>query len=90
MAPDTENTDDRMFMTSKELDNFSGIKMGKRVAGQFRNKEQLQIDWLRSQGIPFYINARGCPKILWAALLGARTTPPQQKPSWQPRVIRSA
>lgn len=84
------NDSDSMFMTPAEVAELSGIRTGRRLGNRSMTREQLQADWLRSQGIPFYINARGRPMIIKAVLLGGSSAPPQAKPAWQPRVVRTA
>jgi hypothetical protein len=82
---------DSPFLTAADVAEFTGIKTGKRVRGKTVHREELQAEWLRSQGIPFHINARGVPKILWSAVAGgARATAQAQQQPWQPRVIKAA
>ncbi|WP_434663552.1 DUF4224 domain-containing protein [Paraburkholderia sp. A3BS-1L] len=68
-----------MFLTPEEVCELTGVRVGR--AGKTR--EQLQVAWLRTSGIPFWTNARGRPIIARAAIEGQRATEqPRQK--WQP------
>ncbi|WP_082987996.1 DUF4224 domain-containing protein [Bordetella bronchialis] len=78
------------FLTPQQTANFTGIRTGKRVAGKTIHREQLQAEWLRSQGIPFHINARGRPMILWSAIAGANKSVEAASKTWQPKVLRAA
>lgn len=78
------------FLTPDEVADLTGIKTGKNIRGRTVRREELQAEWLRSQGIPFTVNARGRPMIFRANMIGARHAPPETKPAWQPRVIRAA
>jgi hypothetical protein len=53
-----------------------------------RALKSRQIQWLRTEGIPFRINATGHPVVTWAAVEGrqAAAEPPQPQ-AWTPRVI---
>jgi hypothetical protein len=48
----------------------------------------LQIDQLRTMGIPFYVNATGRPVVVRSNLEGKKDAP--QRPKWQSPVLRSA
>ena len=53
------------------------------VNGKSLTREQLQLNWLRQSGIPFFENARGRPIIARAVIEGAQTRPPIQQKNVQ-------
>ncbi|SDV48678.1 DUF4224 domain-containing protein [Chitinasiproducens palmae] len=73
------------FLTQEEMTELSGIKTGKKG----RTREQLQAEWLRTSGIPFWTNARGKPIVARVSIegRGAATEPPTR--AWQPRVVNA-
>lgn len=72
-----------IFLTLQEVAELTGIKTGRRG----KNREQLQTDWLRGSGIPFWTNARGRPIIARAAIEG-RTSEQEAIPKkWHPKVL---
>jgi Domain of unknown function (DUF4224) len=72
-----------IFLTLQEVAELTGIKIGRRG----KNREQLQTDWLRGSGIPFWTNAQGRPIIARAAIEG-RTSEQESTPKkWQPKVL---
>ena len=72
-----------IFLTLQEVAELTGIKIGRRG----KNREQLQTDWLRESGIPFWTNARGRPIIARAAIEG-RTSEQEATPKkWHPKVL---
>ncbi|RQS63861.1 DUF4224 domain-containing protein [Burkholderia sp. Bp8984] len=81
MAADATPKSD-LFLTVDEVAELTGIRNGRR--GQTR--EELQIAWLRTSGIPFWINARGRPIIARARITGQPTEPPP-RPKWQPKAL---
>ena len=55
-----------------------------------RTREQLQIEWLRASGIPFWENARGRPIVARAAIEGRRAAEvaaAEPKKKWQPPAL---
>jgi hypothetical protein len=65
-----------MFLTHEQVCELTDVGIGR--AGTTR--EQLQVAWLRTSGIPFWTNARGRPSIARAATEGQRATEqPRQK-----------
>jgi len=79
------------FLTPEEVAEFTGIRTGKRINGKTVHREQLQAEWLRTQGIPFHVNARGVPKILWSAIAGTRAAGQQvEQQAWQPKALKAA
>lgn len=77
-----------VFLTPDEVAELTGISRGKRIGGHSLNREQLQVQWLRTSGIPFFENARGRPIIARAVIEGRSTAAiDQPKRGWQPRVL---
>lgn len=71
----TTKTD--LFLSDEELQQLTGRKM-----------KSKQIAWLRSEGLPFRVNAIGYPVVTRAAVLGetnAQPAPPKR--GWMPRVL---
>jgi hypothetical protein len=53
-----------------------------------RAYKSRQIEWLRSEGIPFRVNATGHPVVTWAAVEGRKeAASAAQAQGWTPRVI---
>ncbi|WP_322742799.1 DUF4224 domain-containing protein [Alcaligenes faecalis] len=77
-----------VFLTPAEVAELTGINKGKRISGHLLHREQLQVQWLRTSGIPFFENARGRPIVARAAIEG-RTAGGDPKPvrAWQPSVL---
>ncbi|WP_025371757.1 DUF4224 domain-containing protein [Advenella mimigardefordensis] len=71
-----------MFLTDDELKELTGICRGK----DGHTLHQLQIDWLRKQGIPFYENARNRPVVVREVLTNRKITEPA-RPKWTPKVL---
>ncbi|RQZ40059.1 DUF4224 domain-containing protein [Burkholderia sp. Bp9099] len=72
-----------LFLTADEVAELTGIRMGRRG----KSREELQVTWLRTSGISFWVNARGRPIIARARITGQSTEPPP-RPKWQPAVLR--
>ena len=49
-----------------------------------RRRKSKQIEWLRSEGMPFRVSATGHPVVTWRAVEGTRETETQ---GWRPRVL---
>jgi len=79
------------FLSPDEVAAMSDIRTGCTIKGRKFTREQLQIEWLRTTGIPFVVSARGRPVILRANIIGSRQAIAAQQtaPAWQPRVIRN-
>lgn len=78
----------KTFLTPAEVAELTGIATGKRVHGKPFTREELQLNWLRQSGIPFFENARGRPIIARAVIEGSKvfvSTP--KKSSWQPNAL---
>ncbi|MGN4074150.1 DUF4224 domain-containing protein [Burkholderia gladioli] len=73
------------FLTAEEVEELSGIKTGRRG----KTREQLQVDWLRAAGIPFWTNARGRPIIARSAIDGRRSSEELPRKKWQPKVLQA-
>jgi hypothetical protein len=71
------------FLTPQEVAELAGIKTGRNG----KTREELQIEWLRTAGIPFWANARGRPIIARAAIEGRQATEKQVRQKWQPKVL---
>jgi hypothetical protein len=72
-----------IFLTLQEVSELTGIKVGR----QGQSREQLQADWLRRSGIPFWTNARGRPIIARAAIEGRAGEQETIQKKWQPKVM---
>lgn len=70
------------FLTPEEVAELTGIRMGRRG----KTREEMQVDWLRTSGIPFWTNARGRPIIARVAIEGKQTKVEPPKKRWQPTV----
>ena len=67
-----------MFLTPDELVALTGRKVRK-----------LQVEQLRTMGIPFYVNAVGRAVVVRSVLEGSKEQqPPRAK--WQPKVLQGA
>ncbi|WP_104656570.1 DUF4224 domain-containing protein [Ralstonia insidiosa] len=78
------------FLSPQEIEELTGVKTGKTVSGKKRTREELQIDWLRMSGIPFWPNARGRPIVARAAIEGrkaAEVAAVEPKKKWQPATL---
>lgn len=71
------------FLSAEEVAELTGIQTGRRG----KTREQLQVEWLRTSGIPFWTNARGRPIIARAAIEGRQATEEQPRKKWQPKVL---
>lgn len=74
------------FLSPQEIEELTGVKTGKNK----RTREQLQIEWLRAAGIPFWENARGRPIVARAAIEGRRAAEvaaAEPKKKWQPPTL---
>lgn len=71
------------FLSQEEAAELTGVKVGRRG----RTREDLQAEWLRSSGIPFWTNARGRPIIARAAIEGRNSREELPKKKWQPRLM---
>ncbi|WNC88827.1 DUF4224 domain-containing protein [Paraburkholderia sp. FT54] len=71
------------FLTPEEIAELTGIRTGRRG----KTREQLQAEWLRTTGLPFWVNARGRPTVPRSAIEGkqANVEPPRKK--WQPQAL---
>lgn len=66
-----------LFLDDIELAKLTGRKL-----------KSLQIEWLRTEGIPFRVNATGHPVVTRAAVEGRKPEPETlPKETWAPRVV---
>jgi hypothetical protein len=74
---DTSQTDDT-FLTKAAVRRLTG-----------RAQRELQVDVLRSQGVPFFIDAFGWPVVARTAVEGRSNVPVAEAPKkgWVPRVL---
>ena len=78
------------FLSPQEIEELTGVKTGKTIGGKKRTREELQIDWLRASGIPFWSNARGRPIVARAAIEGrkaAEIAAAEPRKKWQPAAL---
>lgn len=66
-----------MFLTPEEIAELTGRKL-----------RRLQVEQLRTMGIPFYVNAVGRPVVVRSVLENKKEAAP--KPKWQSPMLRSA
>jgi hypothetical protein len=71
------------FLSPEEVAELTGVKVGRRG----KTREELQAEWLRASGIPFWTNARGRPIIARAAIEGRTSREELPKKKWQPRLM---
>ena len=74
------------LLSPQEIEELTGVKTGRNK----RTREQLQIEWLRASGIPFWENARGRPIVARAAIEGRRAAEvaaAEPKKKWQPPAL---
>ncbi|CAJ3314857.1 Uncharacterised protein [Burkholderia pseudomallei] len=67
-----------LFLTPDEVAELTGIGTGRNG----KSREELQVAWLRTSGIPFWTNARGRPIIARAFFTGAKTEA-SPRPKWK-------
>lgn len=61
------------FLDDEALRKLTGYKVAR-----------LQIDQLRSQGIPFFVNGSGKPVVPRASVEGGRAKMKQKESAWHP------
>lgn len=71
------------FLTPEEVGELTGVLVGRRG----KTREELQIEWLRTSGIPFWTNARGRPIIARTVIEGKTAPAEQPRKKWQPKVM---
>lgn len=62
-----------VFLTDNELAKLTGFKIKSR-----------QIDWLRAQGLPFFVNGTGHPVVTRAAVEGRAEAVTAEDGGWTP------
>jgi hypothetical protein len=74
-----------LFLTLEEVAELTGVKVGRHG----KSREELQTEWLRGSGIPFWTNARGRP-IIARSTIEVRASEAEATPKkWQPKVLNS-
>jgi hypothetical protein len=74
-----------VFLNEEDVAVLTGIRTG----AKGKSKLERQVAWLRTSGIPFWVNARGRPVVARAAVEGRRDALPDIKKTWVPDVLRS-
>ena len=59
------------------------------LTGRSKLRKGKQIEWLRSAGIPFRINATGHPIVTRAAIIGIKEPARTDSGGWTPRVLEA-
>jgi hypothetical protein len=75
-------------MTDTAPESFLTHDEVKRLTG--RNRRALQVAWLRSQGIPYFVDALGWPVVARVHVFGrepATAPKPAARPAWAPAVL---
>lgn len=67
------------FLTDEEIARLTG-----------RARARHQVEQLRRQGIPFWLNAAGRPIVARAAIEGQNTRPNRPEKTWTPAPLRVA
>lgn len=75
--PKTALVQSETFLSAVELYDLTGFRSPKK-----------QCEQLKNQRIPFFVNARGYPRVCRDVLFGKTTKSPQQptQKSWQPKI----
>ncbi|MEC5161683.1 DUF4224 domain-containing protein [Janthinobacterium sp. CG_S6] len=61
-----------VFLSAEDVATLTGRKV-----------RAKQIETLRSMGVPFYVNAVGCPVVPAAAVEGRKAPAPKPKSNWR-------
>jgi hypothetical protein len=80
VAMNDSNTDD-IFLSKAHVRRLTG-----------RAQRESQIEVLRAQGVPFFVDGTGWPVVARAAIEGRRNAPAPEQPKkgWVPRVLSTA
>ena len=70
----SESANDRLFLTAEEVAELTDCKTKTR-----------QIEWLRSNRVPFFVSALGRPKVTRAAIEGRKEQ--EVKQGWTSRAF---
>ena len=73
-----------LFLSDTDLKSLTGLARGRDGKGMY----DMQAEWLRNQGIPFFQNARNRPIVAREHILGkpsATAMPPKKK--WEPKAL---
>lgn len=73
-----------MFLSPEEIADLTGIKRGR----DGKSRAQMQCDHLRAQGIPFFTNAAGDPKVTRSFFTGGRQVDTPARKTWQSAALR--
>lgn len=65
-----------LFLNDEELATLTG-----------RRHKSRQIEWLRTTGIPFRVNATGHPVVTRGVIEGRKDEPAAVQQRWVPRVV---
>lgn len=65
-----------LFLNDEELATLTG-----------RRHKSRQIEWLRTTGIPFRVNATGHPVVTRGVIEGRKDEPAAAQQRWVPRVV---
>lgn len=74
------------FLKPEEVAELTGIRTGR--AGKTRL--ELQIAWLRTSGLRFWVNACGRPIVPRTAIDGRPSEAPPASTAWVPDVLKNA
>jgi len=70
-----------LFLSREDVAELTGITR----KDNGKTREQLQCEFLRSQGIQFFVNFRGEPKVTIAFINGSKEHVKQT--GWQPKLL---
>ena len=74
--PKTATVQTDTFLNPAEMQDLTGYKAASK-----------QCQQLRSQGIPFFVNARGHPRVARETISGGtKKATPKPKPKWEPNI----
>ncbi|WP_321921664.1 DUF4224 domain-containing protein [Burkholderia sp. BCC1998] len=79
----TQETKSDLFLTAEEVGELTGVLTGRRG----KSREALQVEWLRTSGIPFWVNARGRPIIARVRITGEKKIETPPKPKSHPKAL---
>ena len=73
----TQHVQTDTFLNPDEMQDLTGYKAASK-----------QCQQLRSQGIPFFVNARGYPRVVRDVLSGSpkKAATPKPEKTWQPNI----
>ncbi len=72
----TQHVQTDTFLNDAEMQDLTGYKAARK-----------QCEQLRSQGIPFFVNARGHPRVAREVILGgSKKSAPKPASKWEPKI----